>query len=370
MNRPLHASLSRTPPPSRVQLFVQAGISRATFLNAPSCHWVLILLLPMLLLTGCSDPPSSRATTRMLMGTLVTITTWGASDEMDQKAVTAAFQEMARIEAAMSRHQGTSQVSQINKAPRGSWQEITLELFNLIQQGLRVQKESDQAFYMGLGELAQLWGFSKDPPPTKPPEPQALNDWVAHGALDETITLKESRQLRLAHTVVALDLGAIAKGYAIDQAMTVLEKEGIENAIVNAGGDLRVLGSKGDTPWKIGIRHPRNAQGVAAVSRLTGELAMVTSGDYERFFIHEGIRYHHLLDPKTGKPARSGLISVSIQAPTATLADALATAFFVLGGESGLKLLEKFPRTEALFITDSGEHHQTPGFQGSWQADP
>ncbi len=149
-----------------------------------------------------------------------------------------------------------------------------------------------------------------------------------------------------------------------------MQESGINNVLVNAGGDLRGIGGKGDKPWRVGIQHPRDRQRViVATSWPQGagsDMAMVTSGDYERFFLHDGERFHHILDPKSGYPARSGLLSVSVQAANATTADALSTAFFVLGEEESRKIVEGLPGVETLLVRDDGSHWRSAGFRGEW----
>ena len=317
--------------------------------------------------------PEVRTTTRLLMGTLVSISTWQVPEAVEAEALSRAFDEMARVEALMSHHRPESVVSRVNATPRGAWLAVPEELAALLKLGLAVLRDSAGAFDMGLAPLTGLWGFSRQPPPEAPPGEAALSAWLRARPPGPGIEVAGDR-VRLLHESVGLDLGGIAKGWAIDRAVMVLRRAGIENALVNAGGDMRALGGKGAQPWRIGIQHPRRADEVAAVSRLQGRihgevrenLAMVTSGDYERFFNHGGQRFHHILDPRSGSSARSGLLSVSVQAADAVTADALCTALFVLGAEAGLAMLERYPGAEALLMFADGTHRMTPGFAGEW----
>ncbi|MBF0625760.1 MAG: FAD:protein FMN transferase [Magnetococcales bacterium] len=340
----------------------------------------VLLLILALLATGCSPTaqPVSRTTTRLLMGTLVSITTWSlptnasAWEEQERQGVDAAFREVARIEGVMSSHRADSPLSRLNQAPRGIAHPLLPELADLLRRGLEVTNASGGAFDMGLDPLILLWGFSREPPPQTVPDPQRITAWLEHhapGGLTLSGTV-EQPLLRLANASHGLDLGAIAKGYALDRAVAVLQEQGIHNAIVNAGGNLRTIGAKGDRPWRLGIRHPRQAEGVMAVVEVDRPLTMVTSGDYERFFIHQDQRYHHIFDPRTGYPARSGLISVTVQAEDGTLADALSTALFVLGAEQGLALLRRFPGSEALLMLEDRSLRRSAGFIGQPVAEP
>ncbi|MBF0623037.1 MAG: FAD:protein FMN transferase [Magnetococcales bacterium] len=360
-----------------------------------------LLLLCVVLLNGCDSTPeptdnttdttissepysniAPTSITRLVMGTLVTITIWNESD-IDQPTVAAreqavvnAFAEIQRVDAALSRHQPKSEVSHINTLARGEFHPISDELAELMAQALAITDQSENTFDAGLLPLITLWGFSQEPPPTLPPQADEIAFWLKQRPTPGIILQKKPKadaighEIKLVNLAVGLDLGGIAKGYAIDRATETLQAEGIQNALINAGGDLRVLGSKGARPWKIGIQHPRSPSRVIAVSNLVGPRAMVTSGDYERVFFHQDIRYHHILDPSTGEPSRSDVISVSVQADNATLADALSTTLFVMGLEKGLALLEHYENVDALFIHEDASYYQTKGFKAQWMGPP
>lgn len=337
----------------------------------------LVVLIPLswvLLRSGPQDAPVVHTTTQLHMGTLVSISTWDVPPSQEERALSRAFSEISRIENLMSLHHPGSEVFRINHVSRGTPTPISAELGHLLRIGLAVGRHSDGAFAMGLEPLTALWKFSSSETVTQPPTEKELKAWLQlypkKGAIDLQGNEDRGFFLRLQNRAVGLDLGGIAKGYAIDQAIAMLQQEGVSNGMVNAGGDLRTLGSKGGNPWRIGLQHPRHTQQVMAVSRLMGDRAMVTSGDYERFFFHEGVRYHHLLNPATAKPSRSNVISVSVQAATATLADALSTAIIILGEEKGLALLQHFPGSAALLITETGEPRRSPGFIGEWLGTP
>lgn len=333
-----------------------------------------LLLSLALLLELPKKTPRVHTTTQLRMGTLVSISTWNVPPPQEARAVSRAFAEIARIEHLMSQHQPTSEVAQINSVSRGTLIPISNELGKLLQRGLEVWRYSEGAFAMDLEALTTLWGFSTTTEMPQPPTKKALADWLRLYPKAGGMTLQgdvdHGFKIRLKSDGVGLDLGGIAKGYAIDQAIAVLRQEGVANGMVNAGGDLRIIGSKGSTPWRIGLQHPRHTDKVIAVSLLTGDRAMVTSGDYERFFFHNGSRYHHILDPGTAQPSRSGLSSVSVQAANATIADALSTAIYVLGAESGLALLQHFPGSAVLLVTETGEPFRSPGFVGNLLANP
>ncbi|MBF0186936.1 MAG: FAD:protein FMN transferase [Magnetococcales bacterium] len=330
----------------------------------PRLHPLLTFLIIFTILPGCSQPQTPHTTTRLVMGTLVTITTWNVPEAQERQGVADAFREMQRIDRLMSSHHPQSLLSTLNRAEENSTIALDPELALVIRRGVEIHQITAGAFDPELRALIRLWNFSGDQPATTPPDPQQLASVLK--------TQKKRKRNRLinqnppAMSVgtggANLDLGAIAKGYAIDRAITVLQQAGITDALVNAGGDLRILGSKGEAPWRIGIQHPRRDGEVIAVSEIRSDLAMVTSGDYERAFVHNDRRYHHILDPETGTPSDSGLISVSVQAPDAMTADALSTAFFVLGEKRSLTLLPDFPDVELLLVRSDGSLHRTAGF--------
>ncbi|MBF0613624.1 MAG: FAD:protein FMN transferase [Magnetococcales bacterium] len=311
------------------------------------------------------EQEATLSETRLLMGTLVSITTWGHTEDESTRVMELAFAEIDRVEAMMSRFLPASAVTHLNNAPRGEKiSALPTELLQLIRQGLEIGQMSKGAFDIGLAPLSDLWGFSREPPPEAPPPASDLQHWLTLRANlpDAAIEITPDHQLRLANAAVGLDLGGIAKGYAVDRAMETLLANGVTNALINAGGDMRLAGSKGDKPWHIGLRDPRQPNGVVAVMDIHKARAISTSGDYERFFLANGVRYHHILDPKTAAPARSGLISVTVQATDSMTADALSTSLFVLGEQEGLKLLQRFPDCEALLIREDGSMVQTSGF--------
>jgi FAD:protein FMN transferase len=309
-----------------------------------------------------------RTTTRLLMGTLVSITTWGVEEGKEGKAVTEAFLEIARVESLMSSHKESSQVAHINQ---GKPQTVDKELIELLKEALRIKQLSNGAFNPGLGKLITLWGFSNDNPAIKPPNDAAIISWLKMFKGGDGIEVSEKNStISIINTAFALDLGGIAKGYAIDRAIWSLKNSGVQNALVNAGGDIRGIGKKGEKPWRVGIQHPREQNKIIVATQWANspnaDMAMVTSGDYERFFIYKDKRYHHILDPKSGYPANSGLQSVSVQAKSATLADGLSTAFLVLGEEASKKILKKLPDIEILIVRSDGTHWQSKEFRGNW----
>lgn len=316
----------------------------------------LVLLLLALLLGAAwwrlRPEPGFLQRTQLLMGTTVTVEAAGSDRSRLEAAVTAAFAEMARIEALMSPHRPDSDVSRLSASMREAT--VTAETAEVISAGLELARRSGGAFDLTLGRLKALWGIEDEIP--RIPNASEIAEALQGVGID-ALTV-DGTVVRKADSRLAVDLGAIAKGYAVDRALAVLRSFGVDSAAVNAGGDIGLLGGKQNRPWRIGVQHPRQP-GEVLVTLEVRDRAVVTSGDYERFFERDGRRYHHLFDPHSGYPA-DRCQSVTVLAPNAMLADALATALFVLGPEAGLALLHDYPGVDALIVAADGRWHTTP----------
>lgn len=312
---------------------------------------VLVLVVFSWYRFGRVSEPVSR--TALIMGTLVEIKIYDHDRDKANRAISAAFQEMSRIEQLLSRHVEDSEVSRLSRADKPF--QVSRETADLIRAGQRIARISNGAFDLTLGQLKELWAINTDQPhvPTPAELQQALSG-IGPDALrvDGRLVSKRSAALKI-------DLGGIAKGYAVDRAVTLLRQREITSAAVNAGGDISLIGDHQGQPWRIGIQHPRQQGGILITLPLINQ-AVVTSGDYERFFEQDGIRYHHIFDPTSGRPARL-CQSVTVIAADAASADALATAAFVLGPQRGLQLLEGQAGVEGLIVSISGSVSKTSG---------
>ena len=312
-----------------------------------------VILLAALWWRGQQQHTLQRS--RIIMGTLVEISVTGDDPLYLHQQIEAAFTEMDRIEMLMSSHRADSELSRFNEL-----QEIQVsdDTQAVIRAGLDVAQRSDGAFDLTLGRLVELWGFTSPDPRVPGPDEIAK---ALKGTGADAIRLADGKLLK-ASPKSKLDLGGIAKGYGVDLAARLLRTENLTRAAINAGGDMVLIGRPEKRSWRIGIRHPRSADQVLA-TLLVDEGAVVTSGDYERYFELGGQRYHHLLDPRTGYPARA-CQSVTVVADSATYADALATAAFVLGPERGLTLLAEWPEAEGMLVAADGSIHITEGLRG------
>jgi FAD:protein FMN transferase len=319
---------------------------------------VLLSLLTVIFVQRCPEEKTGVVSrSRIVMGTVVEITAFGDDSDFLTTVVTDAFNEMARIENLMSFNRKDSDVARLSRPD--TVVDVSPETAKVISLGLMVGKASKGAFDMTLGRLKTLWGIDGSEHP-RIPAPEEIQLALA-SAGQNTLKVEGNRIIK-GFPDLAVDLGGVAKGYAVDRAIEVLQQAGVENASVNAGGDIRLLGDCQGRPWRIGIQHPRRKDGLLATLAVQNT-AVVTSGDYERFFEKDGVRYHHLFDSQTGYPASLSQ-SVTVVADSAAMADALATAAFVLGPDLGLDLLEEFPEVEGILVAPDGTSKITDGLKG------
>jgi thiamine biosynthesis lipoprotein len=295
-----------------------------------------------------------------MLNTLVEITVAARNERATHKAVAAAYEEIRRIEALLSRYHPESQIYTINKHAGQGAVEVDLEVARIVRRSLQYAKLTHGAFDMTIGPVVDLWGIGTEHERVPDvAELQAILKYIDY----RKVEIQGEQVIRLQSSEMKLDLGGVAKGYSIDRAIEVLQRHGITSALVNAGGDISCLGTKPDgTPWRIGIKHPRES-GILGIIQLK-DRAVATSGDYERVFFQNHIRFHHLFDPHTGTPAR-GCQSVTILAETAEVADVFATAAFIMGAQRGLEFIEERPDIEGMIVRADGEILTSSGFSFS-----
>jgi len=284
------------------------------------------------------------------MGTVVEISIVGEDEEAAKKATLQAFQEIKRIEQLMSPWIESSDVFRINQSAGKEWVKVSQETLKVIKEAKEISELSEGGFDITVGPLTQLWRMAREKgvPPLAEELKQKL-DLVDF----RNVMVDEEGKVFLKKRGMAIDLGGIAKGYAVDRAFELLNSLGYKNLIVNAGGDLRVGGSKLDQPWAIGIQDPRSSQKMMARVSVSNA-AIATSGDYEKFFMYQGKRYHHIFNPKDGLPPEE-CQSVTIICKEGMVADALATAVFVLGPGKGYALCQKLKGVDCLIVDKEGK---------------
>jgi thiamine biosynthesis lipoprotein len=290
---------------------------------------------------------------------MIEISLIGDDEEQANKAAFQAFQEIRRIEHLMSPWIESSDVTLINRSAGDDGVKASPEIVEVIKRAQEISKLSGGGFDITVGPLVQLWRKAREkgiPPDTKEVKKvQSLVDY-------RDLIISGSGKVFLKKKEMATDLGGIAKGYAVDRAFELLKGLGYKNLVVNSGGDLRVGGSKPDGPWSIGIQHSRDPERIMARISLS-DTAVATSGDYEKFFIHQGKRYHHILNPKNGFPAE-GCQSVTILYKDCMMADALATAVFVLCPGKGYSLCDRLEGVDFLIVDKEGNITLSPGLKG------
>ena len=292
-----------------------------------------------------------------IMGTSIRVEVWHEDEAEAREGIWAAMQEMHRIDRLMSPYKEDSELSLLNREAAQHPVRVSRELFDLVERSLAFSRLSGGAFDITFSSVGYLYDYREAVAPSEAQINEALPAIDYH----HLILDPRATTIEFARKGVRIDLGGIAKGYAVDNCIALLAAMGFHQALVTAGGDSRILGDKGGRPWMTGIRDPRKAGDAAVVIPLS-DAAISTSGDYERYFERDGERYHHILNPKTGKSAR-GTRSATIIGPDATTTDALSTTLFILGWKNALKLIESLPGIEAVIIDDRGELHYSSGLE-------
>jgi thiamine biosynthesis lipoprotein len=277
--------------------------------------------------------------------------------ERAERIARAVENEARRIEVKFSRYRESSVVSEINRNAGRTPVAVDEETAMLVQSALDLARLTGGRFDPTVGALRRVWDFKGGRVPAAE-DVASLLPLVDAGAVsvrNQTVFLRRPG--------MEIDLGGVGKEYAVDRAAALLSEEGIRAAIISFAGDVRTIGNRGDgRPWKVGVMDPRDRSRCRFVIRALGDAGIATSGDYERCFISDGVRYHHILDATTGWPAR-GVASVTVVAASAFRAGRFATAAFLLGPEAGLALLEESRGVEGVLITEAGDIRETTGMR-------
>jgi len=296
-------------------------------------------------LSGPPGAPRVVARSFPVMGTEVTFSAYTADPQAAERGFAAAYDEIRRVERLMTDWERPgepeSDIVRINKAAGRRAGKVAAETLEVIQESLDMSRRSEGAFDITFAAMKGLWKFDEDlekkiPPAAEIARRRKLINWR------DVVVDAKARTVKLRRPGMRIGLGGIAKGYAVDRCAAVLRGEGLRDFMVQAGGDLFVSGSKGPANWMVGVRDPRGGPRDIIARMPIADHAFSTAGDYERSFILNGKRYHHIIDPATGYPATASR-EVTIFAPTAFLADALDDAVFILGPTKGLALVETFP---------------------------
>lgn len=296
------------------------------------------------------------------MNTEITYRVFG---ENAQQALLSGKDEIMRLENILSRFIPQSEISKVNKAAGKGCVNLSADTYNLLSRAVEFSKISQGLFDFTIGPLVDLWNYKYA---SDVPLEEKIQERIPLVNYRDLVLNPHKRTAGLGSLGQSIDLGGIGKGFASDRFIEIVRKYGISSAFTNIGGNVSTLGNKPDgSPWCVGIRHPRDENSLLGAVTVTGK-SVVTSGDYERYFIdYDGKRRHHILDTTTGYPAESGLISVTIIADSAMTADALSTSVFVAGLEKGLLILKKFREVEAIIVNSDLQIYMTGGMRRCFQ---
>lgn len=302
----------------------------------------------------------------LLMDTFVQLVAEGRNAEV---VLTETVAEMSRLESVLSAHLPGSDVWRLNGA-QGQPVTVSQELIDVLERAALVYDKSGGTFDVTIGAVLRTWGFGTDA--LEVPSAEALAEAMRGVGFSSIVFDAKTCTVQLTNPYTKLDLGGVAKGYIVDRGLEFIRSKGIKHAIVDAGGDVRVMGGRpGKYLWdkarpaRVGVQDPVRTDGLIAIVDVS-DGSVLTSGDYERFFVQDGVRYTHIIDPRTGYPVR-GLTSATIVTEEAALADAIATAVMVLGKDEGMKLINSWDGVEGMLITEDEEILISNGLQSTIQ---
>ncbi|NQV86680.1 MAG: FAD:protein FMN transferase [Woeseiaceae bacterium] len=294
---------------------------------------------------------------RPMMGTEVSVYLWSDDAEAGLANVEAVFQEAARIDLLMSTYRDDSEISKINRDAADGPVRTGEELYHLISRSLDISVLTQGAFDITYESVGQYFDFRAHQRPDEATIKAELENIDYHFVQLDAAT----RTVAFQKQGVRINLGGIAKGYVVERGIDILRAKGIKNAIVTAGGDTRLLGDRRGRPWMVGIRDPRK-DGEIAISLPLEDEAISTSGDYERYFDEDGVRYHHIIHPSTGLSI-TGVHSATVFGPDAVTTDALSTSVFVMGVDQGLRMIATLPDYESIVIDADGRVFFSDGLE-------
>lgn len=317
---------------------------------------VRILLLAAL--SGCQDGATTGEPVRFegsVFGTFYQVTLARSFGQDEKAALEEGFlEELESVDKNMSTYRDDSNLVAFNQAPLDEWQPLPAPLVKVMSISQQISRQSDGVFDVTIGGLVNLWSFGPEARPEKSPDDDELNARLAQVGFDALEVDDNNRRARRERDVF-VDLSAVAKGYATDRVAAYLDAQGIENYLINLGGDLLTRGYRDPddrTPWRIGIEKPQaNGRSAQYIIPLSG-MSVATSGDYRNYFEEDGQRFSHTIDPRTGRPVTHSLASATVVHPSNARADAWATAMTVLGSEDGMALARSLDLRVLMLVRD------------------
>lgn len=300
---------------------------------------------------------------RPAMGSELQLTAWTADEAGAEAAFEAVFQEVDRLEGLLSTWRETSDVQRLNAAAGRNAVPVGTEIRDVLQTARQVSEWTGGKFDVTFGALSGLWKFDYQNQDGTIPQRNEVVRRLRFINYRDLVVDERAGTAFLRREGMVVNLGGIGKGYAVDRSRDILRKRGFRDFMVQFGGDMYVAGSSGGQPWRLGIQDPRGPANRIFAAIDLSESTFSTSGDYARFFIKDGHRYHHILDPATGEPAE-GCRSVTIITGSATVADGLSTGVFILGPEAGMALIERLPDVEGVIVSSKNAVLVSSGLAG------
>jgi thiamine biosynthesis lipoprotein len=331
---------------------------------------VVIVAVVGALSAACQEAATQAALIeqdRIAMGSSLRVSVWTADKERATKAIDAVYAEFERLEDLLSIWRPGSDVQRLNAAAGKGPVSVGADMLQVLEEAEKANRLTQGKFDITFGALAEIWKFDHDQDDRVP----TREEITARLPLIDHTAVRWDRAAGKAEIVrpgIRVHLGGIGKGYAVDRASALLRNAGFSDFLIQAGGDLYASGQRGDRPWRVGVYDPRGTNGETFAAIELHDETFSTSGDYERFFIKDGARYHHLLDPATGEPARL-CRSVTILAGSALTADWASTGVFIMGPEAGMALVESLPDVEAVIVTADNDVRVSSGLKGRLKID-
>lgn len=335
-----------------------------TTLSNHRCAAAAFLIAVVLLTASACGNDSPQRESRFVLGTTSTITVFDRT--VPRGLIDRVFDRVSEIESRMSINESNwddTELMRINRSAGRAPVAVSEDTFAVIEAGVRLSEATNGAFDITVGPLILLWGIGtpRERVPSEA-EIEAVLPLIDYSRVELDA---KARTVYLPLEGMAIDVGGIAKGFAVEEAARLLRESGVQHAVLDFGGDIYTVGIRRDgDPWRIGLQNPDSGRGSIIGIINSSDNAVVTSGAYERFFVEDGHRYHHLFDVTTGHPARNSLTSVTAMANDAMVADVYSTAGYIVGLEDGLRLFNDSVEVEGIFVTEDRTVHVTPGMEG------
>jgi thiamine biosynthesis lipoprotein len=323
---------------------------------------IVIIFVAMLLISACNSPPSRSQDSEIILGTVISVTLYADNPQEIFEEIFARVREIEEKMSTSEEDYASTELLRVNRAAGRAAVAVSPDTYEVVTSALQYSELTRGRFDLTVGPLVDLWGIGTESAGV--PDPDELAEAVDLIDYEEVELFDGRSEIFLPRPEMAIDVGGIAKGYAADEAARILRERGVDSALLDFGGNIMTIGTKpDDVPWRIGLQIPEievprgQFLGIAEVT----DLSVVTSGTYERYFIYQGTRYHHILDTETGQPVRNSLASVTIITEESMRADALSTAVFAMGLEEGMRFTEDLEDVEAIFVTEDRKVYLTSG---------